>query len=60
MLCIKWCAVALAMAGVAAHAQESQDLRQLQRRLDKLEAQAQPRRQSAFNPEISLILPPTV
>jgi hypothetical protein len=48
--------MALAMAMLSAHAQTTEEYRKLQQRVDRLEAQAQPRGQSAFNPEISLIL----
>jgi hypothetical protein len=50
-----WCAMALAMAAVVAHAQQSDEVKKLQQRVDRLEAQ-QPRGQSGFNPEISLTL----
>jgi hypothetical protein len=55
-----WCAMALAMAVLSAQAQTTEEYRQLQQRVQRLEAQSraqsQPRGQAAFNPEISLIL----
>ena len=50
------CAMALAVATAPAYAQQSDEVRKLQQRVDRLEAQSQLRGQSAFNPEISLIL----
>jgi len=50
------CAMALAVATAPAYAQQSDEVRKLQQRVDRLEAQSQSRGQSAFNPEISLIL----
>src|SRR5262245_35437849 len=47
-------AMALAMAPAVACAQQSDEVKKLQQRVDRLEAQS--RGQSAFNPEISLIL----
>ena len=47
------CATALAVA-TAVHGQQTDEVKKLQQRVDRLEAQA--RRQSSFNPEISLIL----
>jgi hypothetical protein len=49
-----WCAMALAMASVPAHGQDSAQLRQLQQRIERLEAQT--RGQTAFNPDLTLIL----
>ena len=49
-------AMALAMAPSSALAQSAEEYRQLQQRVQRLEAQSQPRGQAAFNPEISLIL----
>jgi len=48
------CAMALAMAMVPAHAQDSEQLRQLQQRIERLEAQS--RGPAAFNPDLTLIL----
>jgi len=48
--------MALAVATAPAYAQQSDEVRKLQQRVDRLEAQSQSRGQSAFNPEISLIL----
>src|SRR5688572_4193064 len=56
MLRSMWCAMALAMAAAPAFAQEREQLRQLQQRIERLEAQTKARGQAAFNPEISLIL----
>jgi len=50
------CAMAFAMAAVPAHAQDAAQLKQLQQRVERLEAQTKARGQSAFNPDISLIL----
>jgi len=50
------CAMAFAVATASAYAQQSDEVRKLQQRVDRLEAQSQSRGQSAFNPEISLIL----
>jgi hypothetical protein len=49
------CAMAFAVAGTA-YAQTPEQYEQLQQRVRKLEAQTKPRGQSAFNPDISLIL----
>jgi hypothetical protein len=51
-----WCDWALPMATAAAHAQQSEEVKKLQQRVERLEAQQQPRGQSGFNPEISLTL----
>jgi hypothetical protein len=51
-----WYAMALAMAPSFALAQSAEEYRQLQQRVQRLEAQSQPRGQAAFNPEISLVL----
>jgi hypothetical protein len=51
-----WCAMALAMATVVAHAQTTEEYRQLQQRVEKLESQARGKGQAGFNPEISLTL----
>jgi hypothetical protein len=48
--------MAFAVATAPAYAQQSDEVRKLQQRVDRLEAQSQTRGQSAFNPEISLIL----
>jgi hypothetical protein len=50
------CATALSVAAVTAHAQTAEQYRQLQQRVERLEAQGQPRSQAGFNPEISVIL----
>jgi hypothetical protein len=49
-------ATALAVAAVPAVAQTTEQYRQLQQRVEKLESQAQPRGPAGFNPEISVIL----
>ena len=54
MLRSMWCAMALAMATAVAQAQTTEQFRQLQQRVERLESQT--RGQGAFNPEISLIL----
>jgi hypothetical protein len=60
-----WCAMALAMASVPAHAQDAEssklreEVRELRSRIDQFEKQRQ-QGQSAFNPEISLILQGTL
>jgi hypothetical protein len=54
MLRSMWCAMALAMVALPAHAQTTEQVRQLQQRIERLEGQS--RGQGAFNPEISLIL----
>jgi hypothetical protein len=51
-----WCAMALAVAAIPAHAQDSEQLKGLQQRVERLEAQTKTRGQAAFNPDISLIL----
>jgi hypothetical protein len=56
MLRSMWCAMALAMATVVAHAQTTEEYRQLQQRVERLESQAGGKGQAGFNPEISLIL----
>ena len=50
------CAMAFAMAAVPAYAQTTEEYRQLQQRVERLEAQTRTRGQSAFNPDISVIL----
>src|SRR5688572_29972401 len=50
------CAMAFAVAAVPAYSQTTEEYRQLQQRIEQLERQTKPRGQSAFNPEISLIL----
>jgi hypothetical protein len=52
------CAAALAVAAVPAHAQTTEQYRQLQQRVERLEAQTPTRGQgqAGFNPEISVIL----
>ena len=52
------CAMALAVAGLPAHAQTTEQYRQLQQRVERLEAQKPTRgqTQAGFNPEISVIL----
>lgn len=50
------CATALAVAAVVAHAQQPDELKKLQQRVERLEAQARGRSQAGFNPEISVIL----
>ncbi len=49
-------AMAFAVASVLAHAQTTEQYQQLQRRIDRLEAQTKARGPAAFNPEISLTL----
>lgn len=56
MLRSMWCAAALAVAAVVAHAQQPDELKKLQQRVDRLEAQSRPQGQAGFNPEISLTL----
>jgi hypothetical protein len=58
MLRSTWCAAALAAAAVPAHAQTTEQYRQLQQRVERLEAQTQTRGQGStgFNPEISVVL----
>jgi hypothetical protein len=51
-----WYAMALATATVAAQAQTTEEHRQLQQRVERLESQARGKGQAGFNPEISLIL----
>ena len=53
-------AMAFAVASGSAHAQTTEQYRQLQQRIDRLEAQTKARGPTAFNPEISLILQGTV
>jgi hypothetical protein len=48
------CAAALAVAAVVAHAQQPDELKKLQQRVDRLEGQQS--RSPGFNPEISVIL----
>jgi hypothetical protein len=48
------CCTALAVAAVSAHAQSTDEVKQLRERVERLEKQA--RGQGSFNPEISLIL----
>lgn len=50
------CVMAFAMAAVPAFAQSPEEYKQLQQRVERLEAQTKTRGQSAFNPDISLIL----
>jgi hypothetical protein len=50
------CAMAFAMAAVPAYAQTTEQYRQLQQRIERLETQTKTRGQSAFNPDVSLIL----
>lgn len=50
------CAMAFAVAAAPAHAQTTEQYQQLQKRIERLEAQPKTRGQSAFNPDISLIL----
>lgn len=49
------CATALAVAAVA-HAQQPDELKNLQQRIERLEAQTKARGQAAFNPDVSVIL----
>ena len=49
-------ATALAVAAVPAHAQTTEQYRQLQQRVERLEGQTKGRGQGAFNPDISVIL----
>jgi hypothetical protein len=56
MLRSMWCATALAVAAVVAHAQQPDEVKKLQQRVDRLEAQSRGQGQAGFNPEISLIL----
>ena len=51
-----WCAMALAMVVLPAHAQTTEEYKQLQQRVERLEAQTKARGPAAFNPAISLIL----
>src|SRR5919108_4448678 len=50
------CATALAVAAAPCYPQEREQLKQLQQRIERLEAQTKARGQAAFNPEMSLIL----
>jgi hypothetical protein len=50
------CATALAVATVSAHAQTTEQYRQLQQRVERLESQQRGQGQAGFNPEISVIL----
>jgi hypothetical protein len=50
------CATALAVATAVAHAQQSEEVKKLQQRVDRLEAQSRGQSQFGFNPEISVIL----
>jgi hypothetical protein len=50
------CAMAFAVVAVPAYAQSTEEYRQLQQRVERLEGQTKTRGQSAFNPDISLIL----
>jgi hypothetical protein len=50
------CAMAFAVAAVPAYAQTTEEYKQLQQRVERLEGQTKARGPSAFNPEISLIL----
>jgi hypothetical protein len=56
MLRSMWCATVLAVAAWSAHAQTDEQYRQLQQRVERLEAQTKARGQSTFNPDISVIL----
>jgi hypothetical protein len=56
MLRSMWCGTALAVATAAAHAQQSEEVKKLQQRVERLEAQTKARGQAAFNPDISIIL----
>jgi len=49
-------ATALAVAAVPAHAQTTEQYRQLQQRVERLEGQTKARGQGVFNPDISVIL----
>jgi hypothetical protein len=50
------CATTLAVATAVAHAQQTDEVRKLQQRVDRLEAQSRGPGQAGFNPQISLIL----
>ena len=50
------CVTALAVAAVPAHAQTTEQYRQLQQRVERLESQTRGQGQAGFNPEISVIL----
>ena len=61
MLCRTSCAVALAAAEFSVSAQDTTgELRQLRQRVEELEKKQRPQGQSAFNPDISLILQGTL
>jgi hypothetical protein len=50
------CATALAVATAVAHAQQSDEVKKLQQRVDRLEAQSRGQGPAGFNPAISVIL----
>jgi hypothetical protein len=56
MLRSMFCVTALAVSALVAHAQQPDDLKKLQQRVDQLEAQSRRQGQAGFNPEMSVIL----
>ena len=50
------CVTALAVAAVPAYAQTTEQYKQLQQRVERLESQTRSQGQAGFNPEISVIL----